>query len=184
MLSAHIGALYELKYYVDAYQVSMGFVQKHPELPASHAWMGQTLSALRRNEEGAAVLQVARTLIHEEERWNADLRLLQRLGDALYFVNASEAAADMYARALPAMQGIPALRDQRCEMLLRQGKLHLELNKTHAAYVELLQCIRDCPENPRATLYLGKELAILCDIYNTVRLRLFLLAAVLTSWLH
>jgi tetratricopeptide (TPR) repeat protein len=133
----------------------MDFVQKHPEVPFSHAWMGQTLSALRRNEEATVVLHLARSLVREDERWNADLPLLKRLGDAFYYVNASEAAADMYARVLPAMQSSAVLRDQRCEVLLRQGRLYLELNNTHSAYVTLLQSARDCPGNPLTTLYLG-----------------------------
>jgi tetratricopeptide (TPR) repeat protein len=155
MLSTHTKALYELKYYVDAYQVATDFVQKHPQLPSSHAWMGQTLSALRRNEEATSVLHVARALVREDERWNADLPLLKRLGDAFHYVNATEAAADMYGRVLPAMQGCAVLRDQRCEILLRQGKLLLELNRTHSAYVTMLQSDRDCPGNPLTTLHLG-----------------------------
>ena len=102
---------------------------------------------------------------------------LRRLSEALYTCNNTITAEDVYISArdlllhrisTSAATGAAIINAtaSECAVLTRLGQVQLSLNKTHAAYVSLLQCVKYCPEYPEGYLQLGK----LRGFHNTNRI--------------
>lgn len=149
--STYIEALMALRYYADAYQFSAQYSRSFPEEADAHAWMGQALAALERHSEALSILQVARVLI--ADKFETPRPLLLRLAGSFYAANATVEAEQMYSLAKP--QVLPTEKAVHCDVLFHLGVLHVALNQSQLAYVEMLTCLRDCPSNPEHELYLG-----------------------------
>lgn len=159
MFAVHVESLLLLRYYADAYQVSVDFVRLHPGIPESHAWMGLALSALDRTAEATPVLHVARVLVNRDYHFSVhdNFQLVKRMADGFYFLNETAAAEELYSRAVEVARASGSIHsaDSMCDLLQPLSRAHLALNMSHLAYTELLQCVRDCSNDPENTVYLG-----------------------------